>query len=149
LIGSQPLCYILMKIMKTYPDIKRLKKVFKNYPEIEAVFLFGSAATGKMHRESDIDLAIYPGTPGLRRQKLSILTDLARIGFCNVDLIFMDENDIVLQYEAIRQNIIVYQASGFDRGTAYSRVVRQYLDFYHYLTKQRDVYKIRILNGQG
>jgi len=135
--------------MKTNPDIKRLKKVFKNYPEIEAVYLFGSAATGRLHRESDIDLAIYPGTPGLRRQKLSILTELARIGFCNVDLVFMDENDIVLQYEAIRQNIIAYQSSGFDRGTTYSRVVRQYLDFYPYLTEQRNAYKMRILNGQS
>jgi hypothetical protein len=84
--------------MRTNPDIKLLKEVFKNYPEIEAVYLFGSAGTGKLHRESDIDLAIYPDTPGLREQKLSILTELARFGFCDVDLVFMDKNDIVLQY---------------------------------------------------
>ena len=137
----------LIKVMKTNPDIKLLEKVFKNYPEIEAVYLFGSAATGRLHHESDIDLAIYPDTPGLRRKKLSILTELARIGFCNVDLVFMDENDIVLQYEAVRQNIVVYQASGFDRGSTYSRIVRRYLDFYPYLTEQRNAYKKRILSG--
>ena len=109
--------------------------------------MFGSAGTGRSHRESDIDLAIYPDTPGLRREKLSILTELARTGFCNVDLVFMDENDIVLQYEAVRQNIVVYQASGFDRGATYSRIVRQYLDFYPYLTEQRNAYKKRILGG--
>jgi hypothetical protein len=64
-------------------------------------------------------------------------SELARIGFCNVDLVFMTENDIVLQYEAVRQNIVVYQASGFDRGATYSRIVRQYLDFYPYLTVVR------------
>ena len=133
--------------MKTNPDIKLLTKVFKNYPEIEAVYLFGSTATGKLHRESDIDLAVYPDTPGLREKKLSILTELARFGFCDVDLVFMDENDIVLQYEAVRQNIVVYQVAGFDRGSTYSKIVRQYLDFYPYLTEQRNAYKQRVLSG--
>ena len=136
-----------MKIMKNNPDIKLLKKVFKNFSEIEAVYLFGSTVTGKSHQESDMDLAIYPDTPGLRKQKLAILTELARFGFCNVDLVIMDENDIVLQYEAVRQNILVYQTSGFDRGSTYSKIVRQYLDFYPYLTEQRKAYKKRILGG--
>lgn len=133
--------------MKNNPDIKLLKKVFKKYPEIEAVYLFGSAATGKLHRESDMDLAIYPDTPKLRGKKLDILTELARLGFCNVDLVFMANNDIVLQYEAVRQNIVVYQVPGFDRGTTYSKIIRQYLDFYPYLTEQRNAYKKRILGG--
>lgn len=133
--------------MKTNSDIKLLGKVFKNYPEIGAVYLFGSAATGKLHRESDIDLAIYPDTLKLREKKLAILTELARLGFCNVDLVFMDSNDIVLQYEAVRQNIVVYQAPGFERGSTYSKIIRQYLDFYPYLTEQRNAYKKRILSG--
>ena len=140
-------CCRLMKIMKNNPDIKLLKKVFKDYPEIEAVYLFGSAATGKLHRESDIDLALYPDSPKLREKKLDILTELARLGFCNVDLVFMDKNDIVLQYEAVRQNIVVYQAPGFDRGTTYSKIIRQYLDFYPHLTVQRNAYKKRVLGG--
>ena len=133
--------------MKNNPDIKLLKKVFKKYPEIEAVYLFGSAATGKLHRESDIDLALYPDSSQLREKKLDILTELARLGFCNVDLVFMDKNDIVLQYEAVRQNIVVYQAPGFDRGATYSKIVRQYLDFYPHLTVQRNAYKKRVLGG--
>jgi predicted nucleotidyltransferase len=137
-----------MKNIRTNPDTKLLKKVFKGYPEIEAVYLFGSAGTGKMHRESDIDLAIYPDCPGLRKQKLAILSELARLGFCNVDLVFMDRNDIVLQYEAVRQNILVYRAPGFDRGSTFSKIIRQYFDFYPYLTVQRNAYKKRILGGQ-
>jgi predicted nucleotidyltransferase len=136
-----------MKTMKNNRDTKLLKKVFKDYPEIEAVYLFGSTATGKLHRESDMDLAIYPDSPGLRRQKLAILTELARHGFCNVDLVFMDQSDIVLQYEVVRQNILVYRTPGFDRGSTFSKIIRQYFDFYPYLTVQRDAYKKRILGG--
>ena len=79
---------------------------------------------------------------------MDILTDLACNGFCNVDLVFMGSEDIVLKYEAIRQNRLVYQTEDFDRGAMYSQIVRQYLDFYPYLKEQRKAYKRRILFGQ-
>jgi len=129
-----------------HPDLKLLVNVFKKYPEIQAVYLFGSAGSDSMHEESDIDLMVIPGTNSLRKQKLSMLTDLAKYGFCDVDLVFLDPNDIVLQYESVRQNRVVYQAPGFDRGATYSTIVRKYLDFYPYLTVQREAYKKRILN---
>ena len=129
-----------------HPDLKLLVNVFKKYPEIQAVYLFGSAGSDSMHEESDIDLMVIPGTNSLRRQKLAILTDLAKYGFCDVDLVFLDPNDIVLQYESVRQNRVVYKTPGFDRGATYSRIVRKYLDFYPYLTVQREAYKKRILN---
>lgn len=132
-----------------HPDLKLLVNVFKNYPEIQAVYLFGSTGSGRMHEESDIDMMVIPGTTSLRKQKLSMLEDLARYGFCNVDLVFLDLNDIVLQYESVRQNCVVYQKLGFDRGATYSRIVRKHLDFYPYLTVQRKAYKKRILHGKG
>lgn len=130
-------------------DLKLLAKVFKNYPDIQAVYLFGSVVSGNIHQESDIDLAIIPDTKKLRKRKLAILTDLAREGFGNVDLVFIGNEDIVLQYEAIRQNIVVYETPSFDRGSTYSRIVRQYLDFYPYLTVQRQAYKKRIMDGKS
>ena len=108
------------------PDLKVLPDVFRKYPEIEAVYLFGSATSGNVHPESDIDLGIIPDTKGLREQKLMILADLARVGFSNVDLVFIDSGDIVLQYEAVRQNNVVYQSPSFDRGSTYSKIIRKY-----------------------
>lgn len=130
-------------------DLSPLGEVFRKYPEIWAVYLFGSAAEGRMHGESDIDLAIVPRSPDARARRLDILTDLARLGFCNVDLVFLDTDDIVLKYEAVRLNRIVYQTDDFDPGEMYSRVVRQYLDFLPYLEVQRRAYKERILHGSG
>ncbi len=130
------------------PDLKLLPGVFQKYPEIKAVYLFGSTPMVKTHLESDLDLAILPETQALRDRKLYILTDLARSGFCNVDLVFLNGDDIVLQYEAIRLNALVYQKPDFDRGSTYSKIVRQYLDFYPYLLVQRQAYKKRILSAQ-
>jgi len=131
------------------PDMQILPQVFQKYPGIQAVYLFGSLASGRVHRESDLDLAIVPRHSSVRDRRMDILADLARQGFCNVDLVFLDTDDIVLKYEAVRQNRLVYQAEDFDRGAMYSQVVRQYLDFAPYLKTQREAYKRRILHGQG
>ncbi|RLC86631.1 MAG: nucleotidyltransferase domain-containing protein [Chloroflexi bacterium] len=131
------------------PDLSHLAEVFRRYPDVLAVYLFGSQATGRLRRESDLDLAILPRTASLRERRLDILADLARYGFSNVDLVFLDTDDIVLKYEAVKHNRVVYQTEDFDRGSTYSKIVRQYLDFLPYLEVQRAAYKRRILSGQG
>jgi len=131
------------------PDLERLRTVFASYPEIQAVYLFGSAVTGRLRPESDLDLAIVARTRGVRSCKLDLLTDLARAGFCDVDLVFLDEADVVTQYEAVRHNRLIYEAEDFDRGALYARVIGRYLDFLPYLDVQRAAYKERILSGQG
>ena len=133
--------------MKKQSDLTLLPKVFQKYPEIQVVYLFGSAVTGKLHEESDLDLAAFIEGEVPSDMKLNLLSELARLGFCDVDLVFMNTDDIVLKYEAVRQNRVVYQRPDFDRGTNYSNIVRQYLDFYPHLAVQREAYKKRIMNG--
>ena len=122
------------------------QNIFRKYPDIKAVYLFGSVGSGKTHRESDLDLAIVPSSGNLRGKKLSILTDLARCGICNVDLVILDTDDIVLKYEAVRQNKLIYHTEDFNRGEMYSKTVRQFLDFERYLKVQRQERKRRILH---
>jgi len=124
-----------------------LRKVFQGYPEIQAVYLFGSHATGRLHFESDVDLAVVPINSDARRLKLDLLTDLARTGFCEVSLVFLDTPDVVLRYEAVRHNRLIYSTKDFDRGAFYAKVVSEYLDFEPYLEVQREAYKMRILHG--
>ncbi|HLC17225.1 MAG TPA: nucleotidyltransferase domain-containing protein [Thermodesulfovibrionia bacterium] len=101
-----------------------------------------------MGYNSDLDLAIYTQSESFSARKLDILHDLARFGFCKVDLVFLDQADIILQYEAVRQNMVVYHTESFNRGTTYSNIVRKYLDFLPYLEVQRKAYKKRILDGK-
>jgi len=130
-------------------DVERLQAVFGAYPEIQAVFLFGSQASGAVHAESDLDLAVVPRSSAARDFRLDILADLTRQGFDNVDLVFLDSDDIVLRHQAVRLNRLVYQVRDFDRGAFYSRVIREYLDFLPYLEVQREAYKRRLLRGQS
>lgn len=128
-----------------FPNLSLLADVFKKYPRVQAAYLFGSAAGGNLHAESDLDIALT-GDADLRSQKLDILTDLAREGFVNVDLVILDQSDIVLRFEAVRFNRLVYHTDGFDAGGYYSLILRQYFDFLPYLKTQREAYKQRILH---
>lgn len=40
------------------PDLGILPQVFSQYSDIQAVYLFGSFASGKVHGESDLDNVI-------------------------------------------------------------------------------------------
>jgi predicted nucleotidyltransferase len=136
---------------KHHPTLSedRLGNIFRKYPQVEAVFLFGSAATTKTHHESDLDLAIYPNDPSVEKKRLDILEDLAGQGFCDVDLVFLKEDNIVLQYEVVRHRRIIYKRDTFELGKVFSKILRQYFDFYPYLKVQRKAYKERIMNGTG
>ena len=128
-------------------DRDRLSQVFSDYPEIRAVYLFGSAAEVRAGPTSDLDLAIV-ASPELREKKLDILAHLVRKGFDSVDLVFLEEEqDLVLAYEAVRLNCLVYAGPGFDRGATYSRIVRKYLDLEHFLRIQRDALRQRVGHG--
>jgi uncharacterized protein len=130
-----------------FPDLNLLPEIFKKYPDIQAVYLFGSVANGKANSQSDIDLAIVPRNPSLREKKLDILADLTGHGFNNVDIVFLDIRDIVVRFEAVHQNRLIYCAEDFDAGSFFSLTIRQYFDFLPYLKIQREAYKQRILQN--
>jgi predicted nucleotidyltransferase len=129
-----------------FPDLRLLPDIFQKYPGVQAVYVFGSTASGKHHAESDLDLAVYSRDTALRAKRLDILADLTRRGFNNVDLVFLDKNDVVLRFEAVRQNRLVYCAKDFDASAFFSLVLRQYFDFAPYLKTQREAYKRRVLH---
>jgi predicted nucleotidyltransferase len=102
-----------------------LRTVFKRYPPIKPVYLFGSSASGQTHAESDLDLAVLADGNSLYGRKLDILTELAKNGFYNVDSVFLPGDDVVLQYEAVYLNRIVYQRPDFDAASVFSLIVRR------------------------
>ena len=118
------------------------------YPEILAVYLFGSRATTTARPDSDYDLAVVSDRKRPARcRKMDILTDLAKAGFDNVDLSFLDHDNMVLSHEAVRMNRIVFCRPEFDCSAFYSQVIRMYFDFLPYLSIQRAAFKERLIHG--
>jgi predicted nucleotidyltransferase len=132
----------------TNPVRLRLQDVFSNYPEILAVYLFGSHATATARPDSDYDFAVVSDRKrSARSRKLDILSDLAQIGFDNVDLAFLDRDNLVLSHEAVRMNRVIFSRPEFDPDSFYSKVIRMYFDFLPYVNTQRAALKQRILHG--
>jgi uncharacterized protein len=129
-------------------NMSRLRDIFVRHAGIQAVYLFGSTVSGHTHGKSDLDFAIVPHAD-TRLDKLALLADLAQAGYCDVDLVLLDTDDVVLKFEAVRQNCLIYAAPDFEHGVYYSRTIRQYLDFVPYLTTQRKAYRERILHGES
>lgn len=124
----------------------RLARVLSRFPEIAAAYLFGSAARGRAGPESDLDIAVVTTSP-LGSRKLDLLTALTAEGLDRVDLVSLDTDDVVLRFEAVHPNQLVYAADHFDHGDFYSRVIREYFDFEPYLRRQREAMRRRMGNA--
>jgi len=128
---------------------QRVERVFARYREVDAAFLFGSRSVGRAREDSDIDLALVGCAEAIEPRRLDILTDLARAGLDEVDLVLLDGADPALRFEAVRPNCLVYAKPDFDRGSYVSLALREYFDFEPYLRVQREALKQRLTGGQA
>ena len=136
----------------TEVELERLREVFARYPEVAGVWLFGSHARGDARARSDIDLAVDPvdpASPAARQRKLDMLTDLVAAGFEDVDLVILDRDDPVLRFEALKQNVVVYAAPGYDAAEAFVQALRHYDDTARLRAMQREAYFDRLLGHDG
>lgn len=69
------------------PDHTPILDVLHRHAEIDMAILFGSVATGRATRDSDLDLAVSAKHPLDAEQKLSLIADLAEATGRPVDLI--------------------------------------------------------------
>jgi len=126
----------------------RLRTVFADHPAVRGVYVFGSVATDQTWDESDLDLGIV-----VDEEKWDRSDKVPLIGECmdaarrdRVDLVILNDAPLVLQFEAVRPNEVLYASDDFDPGGFSSKVLRMYWDFQPHLRRQRKAYKRRLLN---
>src|SRR5699024_7693953 len=127
----------------------KLSSLFSTFPEVEAVYLFGSAATGKRNSLSDIDLGIVYNDSSITKKKVDLYAELVKIRFEKADIVFFNSADLVLQFEIIHHNQLIYCKKGFNHGALFSKTIRKYFDFEPYLIRQQKAYKKRILDDKS
>ncbi len=128
-------------------ELEKLQRVFSGYPEVAGVYLFGSTASDSKKTAGDIDLGIVDSDPSIRERKVDLYADLIEKGFENVDIVFFHAADLVLQFEIIHHNKLIYRTDDFNHGELFSITIRKYFDFEPYLKRQRQKKKERLLNG--
>ena len=80
-----------------------IKTIFEAIPDYQALYLFGSYATGHATQASDLDLAVLrPGRIEPTRL-LELSNELARALLLPIDLIDLHQASTIMRYEILRQ----------------------------------------------
>jgi predicted nucleotidyltransferase len=95
-------------------------------PEISLVVLFGSAATGRRHRRSDLDIAILGDMP---LDLVELTNRVMTLTHANdVDLVDLRRASPLLAMEVARHGRLLYERSAGDHAQFVSLAYRRYVD---------------------
>lgn len=106
-------------------------------PETQAIYLFGSAAAGRLRDDSDVDVAVL--LPHVRAKELGSLAlsdlafDLMKALRRDVDLVNLRQVSTVLQIEVMAHGIVLYCADEH----ALAEFEMLTLSFYQKLNEER------------
>jgi len=126
--------------MKPMLDLDKVVDLLQQRCEISAAWLFGSAATGKMHSGSDVDVAVLC-VPGLDKficfdLRLTLAADLSAVLARDVDVIDMEAAPLFLQHQARRTGRLLLEKDHAYRVEFDVRSRREYFDF----APRREIY---------
>jgi len=104
---------------------------------IIAVYLFGSESEGATTIRSDIDIGIVLKDPKKLEDTLplynAIYSELSKVFkptfFKEIDIVFLQNAPITLQYNAIIYGKVIYEEDPIQRADYEERVIKQYMDF--------------------
>lgn len=108
-----------------------LTPIFQRKKRIAAVYLFGSAATGKDRRGSDLDLAIVTKKTISGRERLEIEADLSSRLQRDVDLVVFGQAAPLLQHQILKYGYLVCENDPAERVRQEVRARAEYLDTRH------------------
>ena len=112
--------------MLSIEEIKtRLEPIFQD-PALRLVLLFGSAATGKVHPQSDIDLGfLYKDAKDIVRLSSEAMRHL-QIG--NIDVVDLRRASPLLKYAAVKTGTVLFEREHGTYAQFYSLALRMYMD---------------------
>ena len=114
---------------------------------MRAAYVFGSVAAGRERERSDLDLGIVvdPDCWEPTDDKVPLITDcMEAAGRDWIDLVVLNGAPLVLQFEAVRPNVLLYARDDFHHGRFFSKVARMYWDFEPHFRRQRRALKERL-----
>jgi predicted nucleotidyltransferase len=88
-----------------------MEKEFRKMKEIKAVYLFGSSATGKTGKLSDIDIGVLlkRSPKDSRKMKLRLIATLVDIFRSNrIDLVILNDCTQLIGFEIISKGKLIY-----------------------------------------
>ena len=91
----------------------RIRAVLEADPDVEVAACFGSAASGRLRADSDVDVYVRlrPGASWSPHRELSLVSDLSAAAGREVDFTLEDEErtSVILRLEVARHGRLLYE----------------------------------------
>ena len=109
------------------PTKKQLRPIAKKFG-LRFIVLFGSAARGRTHEESDIDVGVYTEKIITFNQRLKLWLALSKLFQAEIDLAILNHAEPVFGFEISRDGKILYENKKYAWENWRSYKIRQFWD---------------------
>ncbi|MBI4994539.1 nucleotidyltransferase domain-containing protein [Candidatus Peregrinibacteria bacterium] len=109
----------------------KLESVFKKYG-IEAVYLFGSRANGKIHKKSDIDIAVRFSKKLSLQKLLMLANELTSSLGAEADILDLDSAPLPLQFRVFQARKLLYAKNPKEEILKQAKAITLYFDYKYY-----------------
>jgi len=125
--------------------LTNLAELFKKEKYIKVVYLFGSAARGKMGKLSDVDIGIFLDESLNKEKRFNLQLKLINklVGLLKtdrIDLVIMNDVKIPLNYEIIKANCPIYIKDRMKKIELECGIMSKYLDRRYYDKRASDIF---------
>jgi uncharacterized protein len=108
-----------------------LTSILRRKKKIAAVYVFGSTATGRARRDSDLDLAIVSKKTISGRERLTLEADLSNRLGRDVDLVVFGQATPLLQHQILKYGRLICENDPAERVRQEVLARAEYMDTRH------------------
>ena len=130
--------------------IEKLKQIFSKDKSIIFAYLFGSYATGRQNKLSDIDIAVYvEGVDDIFEKKLELITKVMKgLKFNDIDLVVLNEVSPLVVKEVVSSGKLIFSRDERKRLGFITKKIKLHMEMDYYRRLHRDAMIERIMEGR-
>ncbi|MFH1148436.1 MAG: nucleotidyltransferase domain-containing protein [Pseudomonadota bacterium] len=132
-------------------DDKRINNILGEFSEIAAVYLFGSAASGKLRNRSDVDVALLLQRDVEKTRQLEIrlklMALLEDVFERPTEVVIINDVSLLLFSEIMKAKKLIYEKDTAYRIRFESQKRREYLDFKPHMIRHGLAFRKRLMEG--
>jgi len=127
-----------MKVVKLEAELRRAVRNLKDMKKVEAVYLFGSYATGRQLPFSDIDVCVIG-----RSLSVAERNKIASFGSEKVQISIFDELPIYIKFRVLKDGRLLFcRNDSYLHDTKFS-TLKEYFDFWPLLKRFETAYLVK------
>jgi uncharacterized protein len=119
---------MVLDTMLDKDQLENLKKFARDHAEIVAVYVFGSVATDRARRGSDLDISIMTCGEIAGKERVNMETILSNLLSADVDLVVFGKSSPLLQHQILKYGSLIYESDASLRVVQEVAARNAYLD---------------------